>query len=82
MKYSLLDDPDIEAYKNIRKRRIHTVVAHPKIFPYNDTTKWCFTYLQKDSGLILNASGLPITSLKEDDIGARYQPPRTNNGPE
>jgi hypothetical protein len=70
-----LDDPDIEAYKNIRKRGIHTVVARPEIFPYNDATKWCFSYLQKETGLILNASGLPIALLKEDDIGARYQTP-------
>jgi hypothetical protein len=30
------DDPDIEAYINIRKRGIHTVVARPEFFPYND----------------------------------------------
>jgi hypothetical protein len=59
-----LDDPDIEAYKNIRKRIIHTVASQPEIFPYKDTNKWCLEYLQKDSSLILNASGLPISLLK------------------
>jgi len=26
------DDPDIEAYKNIKKREIHTILARPKTF--------------------------------------------------
>jgi hypothetical protein len=70
----LFNDPYIKAYINIRKIGIHTIVACPEHFPYNDVAKWCFSYLQKDIGLILNVSGLPITSLKADDIRARYQP--------
>jgi len=71
------DDLNIKAYRNIKKSGIHTVVARPERFPYNDVAKWCFSYLQKDTGLILNASGLTITSLKEDGIRARYQPPES-----
>jgi hypothetical protein len=74
-KIFISDDLYIEAYKNIRKRGIHTIATLPKLFPYNDASKWCFAYLQKDSELLLNASGLPIASLKADDIGTRYQPP-------
>jgi hypothetical protein len=62
------DDLDIDAYRNIRKRGIHTVVARPKLFPYNDATKWCFVYLHKYARLILNTTGLPIASLKVEDI--------------
>jgi hypothetical protein len=63
------DDPDIDAYRKIRKRGIHTIVAHPKLFPYNDdATKWCFAYLHKCTQSILNTIGLPIASLKVEDI--------------
>jgi hypothetical protein len=51
------DDPDIDTYRNIQKSGIHTVVTHPELFPYNDAARWCFMYLQKDTGLIVNASG-------------------------
>jgi hypothetical protein len=57
-------DPNIDEYRNILKRDIHIVASHPKIFPYNEATRWCFAHLQKDTILIVNASGLPIASLK------------------
>jgi hypothetical protein len=39
------DDPDINKYRNILKSDIHMIVSHPKLFPYNDTARWCFSYL-------------------------------------
>jgi hypothetical protein len=41
------DDPNIDTYKNIWKSGIHTIAARPELFPYNDTTKWCFAYLRE-----------------------------------
>jgi len=67
------DDPNIDAYRNIQKIRIHIVVSFWELFPDNDTTNWCFSYLQKDTGLIVNYLALSIASLKENDIRARYQ---------
>jgi len=52
---------------------IHTVFARPDLFPYNDVVKWCFIHLQKDIGLIVNASGVPIASLKMEDIKFQYK---------
>jgi hypothetical protein len=74
----LPDDEDIDEYKNIYKSGIHIVVTHPKLFPYNDVAKWCFTHLQKETGMIVNASGVPIASLKEEDIRICTKPFETH----
>jgi len=50
------DDPNIDKYKNILKSDIHMIAACPELFPYKETYKWCFSYLQKDTILIINAS--------------------------
>jgi hypothetical protein len=39
------DDPDIDEYRNILKSDIHMIVSHPELFPYNDASIWCFSYL-------------------------------------
>jgi hypothetical protein len=69
------DDEDIDKYKNIGKHGIHTMVAHPMLFPYNDVVQWCFTHLQKETTIIVNTSSVPIATMKIEDIRSRYKTP-------
>jgi len=39
------DEKEIDVYHNIRRSNIHTLVAHPMLFPYNDVALWCFTHI-------------------------------------
>jgi len=67
------NDLDNGEYINILKSDIDKVVARPKLFPYNDAARWCFAHLQKYTGLIANASGLSISSLKTKYVKVRYK---------
>jgi hypothetical protein len=71
----LTEDEDIEEYKNIKLSRIHIVVAHPSLFPYNDVVRWCFMHIQKETRMIVNVVGAPIVSLREEDLRIRYKTP-------
>jgi hypothetical protein len=70
------DNEDIDEYKNICKSGIHIVTTHPYIFPYNEVARWCFTHLQKEIAVIVNALGVPIVSLKIEDIMILYKTPK------
>jgi len=61
------DDEYINEYRNIGKRGIHIVIAHPMLFPYNDVARWSFTQLQKETATIVNTSKVLITYLKGED---------------
>jgi hypothetical protein len=69
----LSDDPDIEEYRNILKRGIHTVVACPELFPYNDTCKVVLFTFAEGYRIDSQCFGLPIASLKVEDIQTRYK---------
>jgi len=65
----------MDEYQNIHESGNHIGVAHPQLFPCNDATKWCFSHLEKDTRLIVNASGVLISSLKTKYIKIHHKTP-------
>jgi hypothetical protein len=59
-----LEDEYLDAYYNIKRSGIHAIAARPIIFPYNYTSRWCFTHIDEDTTTIMNESRIMIASLK------------------
>jgi hypothetical protein len=70
-----LEDNDLEVYQNIKKRGTHLVDAWSTLFPYNETTQWCFKWFDLNTATIISKHGRQITSSRPEDINARYYLP-------
>jgi hypothetical protein len=45
------------------------------LFPYNEVAQWCFKKFDPSTATIINKSGRKITSLRPEDVSARYHLP-------
>jgi hypothetical protein len=48
------DDSDLKIFKNIRKSKLHKVVAHATVFPYAEAISWIVRHVNLNTRYILN----------------------------
>jgi len=57
------NDPYLKIFQNIHKRNIHTIVAQPTIFPYNEVPRWDYKNVNTHAQTITNKKWNTISPL-------------------
>jgi hypothetical protein len=62
----------LRIFNNIRKSKLHRVVAHPPVLPCTDAIAWIIEHVDLQNRYILNARGDPIASFQAADLAKYY----------